>query len=70
MCFFFFLSNSSVNTTVWMHDVNANGTHEEKARWELHKRYTYCFEQTFETAPEKTAAVWPLPPISQTIKVK
>ena len=34
--------------------------HGEKARWELHKNATCCFEQILEATPNKTAAVQPL----------
>ena len=48
-----------VNTTVCMHHLDANQTHGEKARWELHENVTYCFEQILETITNKTAVVWP-----------
>ena len=34
-----------VNTTVWMHHMDADKTHREKARWKLHKNATSGFEQ-------------------------
>ena len=53
-----FLSYGSVNTTVWMHHIDANKIYEEKARWELHKNTIGCFEQILEATPYKAAAVW------------
>ena len=32
----------------------------EKARWELHNDVACCFKLILETAPHKTAAIWPL----------
>ena len=32
-----------IGTTVWMHVMNSNGKHEEKARRELHKNVTRLF---------------------------
>ena len=43
-----------------MHHVDANKIHEEKARWELRKNATSCFEQILIVKPHKKAAVWPL----------
>ena len=34
-------SNFSVNNTVWVHHMDANKTHREKARCELHEK---CYE--------------------------
>ena len=44
-------SYSYIITTVW------SKTLREKARWELHKDDTCCFEKVLEAAPHKTAAV-------------
>ena len=38
----FLSSCGCVNTTVWMHHMDANKTYEEKARWELHKNANCC----------------------------
>ena len=68
-----FLSCSCVNNTVWMHHMNANKTHGEKAKWELYKNVTCCFEQIKKTTPHKTATAYPhLPPNpnSKTNKVR
>ena len=43
--------------------LNSNKIHREKARWELHKNATYCFEQ-------KLQLYCYLPPIWQTIQGK
>ena len=40
--------------------MDANKTHREKARWELHKNAMYNSEQILEATPHKTAAVQPL----------
>ena len=40
--------------------LDANKTHEEKARWELQKNATYCFEQILEETSHKTATLRPL----------
>ena len=56
----FLSSCGCVNTTVWMHHLEANKTHREKARWELHKNAACSFEQIQETWTHKTVAVGPL----------
>ena len=49
-----FLPNGSlVGPTVWLHDLDSNETLEEKARWELYKNATPCFEQILEPLPTK-----------------
>ena len=53
----FFPSCSCVNAIVWMHHMDANKTHGEKARWEPHKNATWCLEQILKAMPHKTAAV-------------
>ena len=40
--------------------MDANKTHREKARWELHKNSSSYFEQIFEATFHKTTAVQPL----------
>ena len=50
-----------------MHRLDADKTHWEKARLELHKNTTCYFERILEAALHKTATV---PPISQTIQVR
>ena len=54
-----------VSTSIWMHHLDTNEIHE-KARWELHKNATCCFEQILEAAQTAIER----PPISQTIQVK
>ena len=44
--------------TVWMHHIDTNKMHGEKARWKLCKNAAYCLEQILEAAPHKTATVW------------
>ena len=50
----------SVNTIVWMHNIDANEIHGEKSRWELHKNATDWFQRILKDSSGKTAAVWPL----------
>ena len=42
-----------------MHDLDANKTAEEEARWQLHKNAASNIEQDLEVAPHKAAGVWP-----------
>ena len=53
----FFPSYGSVSTTLWLHYVDANKTHEEKARWELYRDVMCCCEQILEPKFHKTAAI-------------
>ena len=46
-----------VNTTEWMHHMDANKIHGAKAKWELCKNATRYFEQILEVTPHKTTAV-------------
>ena len=56
-----FLSSCSyVHTTIWMHHIDTNKMHREKATWELHKNDACHLEQILEVKPHKTAAVSPL----------
>ena len=52
----FFPSCGCVNTTVCMHHMDADKIHREKARLELLKNATCCFEQTLEATSHKTAS--------------
>ena len=45
-----------VRISVWSQPLDSNKTFGEKARWEIHKITTCCFEQILEAAPHKTAA--------------
>ena len=56
----FLPSSSPVNTTVWMYHIDTNKMHGEKARWELQKKATCCFELIQEATPHKTAVALPL----------
>ena len=49
----FFTSFLCVNTTLWIHHMDANKTHGEKGRLELHK----TVEQILEVTPHKTVIV-------------
>ena len=44
---------------VWIHYMDTNKIHKEKARWELLKNTEYYLEQKLETTPHKMAAVRP-----------
>ena len=50
-------SCSYFHITIWVHHIDANKTHWEKANWELHKNATCYFEQILEAIPCKTEAV-------------
>ena len=52
----FFRSCGCVNTTVWMHHIDAYKTRGEKARQEPHENALCCFEQILEVTSHKTAA--------------
>ena len=55
-----FLSWGSVNTTVWMHPMDANKMRKEKALGDLYKDATSYFEQILEVTPHDSIGVWPL----------
>ena len=42
------------------HSNKTNKTHGEKARWELHKNATCCFEPVLEATPHGTTVIWSL----------
>ena len=53
-----FLPNCGcVHTIVWMHHLETNKKHREKAKWKLFKNAVCCFDQILETTFCKTAAV-------------
>ena len=56
----FFPSCGCVNTTVWMHHMDANKMHREKSRWELLSNARNYLEQILEGTSHKTTAVRPL----------
>ena len=47
------------NTTLWIHHMDTNKTHGEKARWELHKNAAYSLEQILKAKVCKKIAVRP-----------
>ena len=49
-----------VNTILWMHHIDADKTHSEEAKRELHKNPMNYTEQILEAIPHETAAVRPL----------
>ena len=56
----FFSSRGRVDTGVWMHFVDSNETHGEKASRQLHKNAASHIEQVLEATPQKAAAIRPL----------
>ena len=42
----FFPSCCCVNTSVWMHNIDANETYREKARREVHMEVTLCMNSS------------------------
>ena len=51
-------SSSGGIITGWLHYIDANKTHWEKAKWKLCKNAAYCLEQIMEAMPYKMVAVW------------
>ena len=47
-----------VNTTVWMHHLDANKIHRQKARWELYKNSMCCLAQIQGATIHKTTTLW------------
>ena len=56
----FLPSCGCVSITVQMHHMDANKTHREKARWEVHKNAASYFKQILEATSYKTEAIQPL----------
>ena len=56
----FFPSSGCVNSTIWMHRIDANKAYREKARRELHKNATSKMEQILEATSHKRVAIRPL----------
>ena len=50
-------SSSHVNSTLWMHHMDADKAYREKARQELHKNAVSYVEQILEAASHETAAI-------------
>ena len=50
----------SVNTIVWLHNLEFNETLGDKAKWKLQEDSMRFFEHTLEAAPYKTAVARPL----------
>ena len=66
----FLPSCGCVRITVWMHHLDANETHGEKARWELHKNASSVLNKSWKQHPTKQQLYCHLPPIPQTIQGK
>ena len=64
------LNKGYVSITVWMHYLDFSGSHEEKARWKIHKNVTSCFEQILEATHQNQQLYGLLPNILQTIQVR
>ena len=59
-----------VNIIVWMHHIDTNKMHGEKARWELHKNAMCYSEHISEATPHKITAERPLAPYRKIIQVR
>ena len=55
----FLPSSGCVNSTVWMHHMDADETYREKARRELHKNAMSYIEQILEATSHETTVVRP-----------
>ena len=55
----FFQSSGFVNTTLWMHPMDDDKTHREKASLQPHKNATNYIEQFLEAIPREVVAVQP-----------
>ena len=47
----FFPCSGCVRTTAWLHNVDADRMHREKARWEFHKNVTNYIEEIQKQTP-------------------
>ena len=64
----FFANSGCVNSTIWMHNVDADEAYKEKAWREMHKKAKSYIEQILgATSPPKQQLYGYLPPISKTI---
>ena len=54
----FFPNSGHVNSTIWMHHMDADKSYREKARQELHKNATSYTEQILEATSHNTAGLW------------
>ena len=57
----FFPGNSQVQTTIWMHHMDADKASREKTGRQLHKNAASCNVQFLEAISLKIAAIQPLP---------
>ena len=55
----FFPASGRVNSTIWMHHIDADWAYWEKARRELHKNSTSYIEQILEATSHKTTTARP-----------
>ena len=55
----FLPSSGHINTTVWMHYLDANKTTGEEARRQLHKNVASNIEQVLAATPNKTPTIRP-----------
>ena len=66
----YFGSCGRVDTSVWMHHLDANKTAGEEARRQLHKNVASNIEQVLAAIPTKHQLYGHLPPITKTIQVR
>ena len=59
-----------IDTTIWLHYMDANKTAGEEARRQLHKNATCNLKQVLAATPHKTPTVRPPAPIMKTIQVR
>ena len=55
----FLPGSGCVDTTVWMHYLDANKTAGEEARRQLHKNVASNIEQVLVATPNKAPTIWP-----------
>ena len=57
MCAYIYLpSCNCIHTPIWIHHMDTNKMHREKAIWELHKNAAHRLEQIVEATSHQTAA--------------
>ena len=67
----FFPSSCWVDSTIWMHYIDADEAYKEKAWWQLHKNFTSNTEQILEVTYQKKRQLYDhRPPISKTIQIR
>ena len=59
-----------IDTTVWMHHLDANKTAGEEARRQLHENVASNIEQVLAVTPHKAPTIRPPAPITKTIQIR